>query len=316
MSRPPAKPLEAELLDWFADRFGNDPRLRIPLGDDAACLDFADRNSCILATDMLLEGVHFESSPAIAWELVGQKVVGVNLSDMAAMGARPLAVLISIALPRRTTTADIEQLYAGIARMAEEFDLVVAGGDTNVWKGPLVINVAVIGEPIGEESWTRSGGKPGDILAVTGPLGGSRLEKHWCAEPRVPTAVALAESGIDIHAAIDISDGLALDLSRLASASRCGAVLQARSIPVSAAAERVARATSNTSPLDHALADGEDFELLLALPQGELDRANRLAGPAAPLTPIGSLIEEPHLWLEDASGGRTQLVPRGYLHGV
>ncbi len=311
-----SRPLEARLLDWLADRFGHDGRLGVPIGDDAACLAIPGSRQCVLATDMLLAGVHFEPPPESPWDRIGQKALGVNLSDLAAMGARPAAALISLALPHGTSDAEVQSLYRGMQRLADRFDVGIAGGDTNVWSGNLVINVAVVGLPVAQTVWRRSGGRAGDLLVVTGTLGGSLLQKHWCAEPRIPTAVCLAEAGIDVHAAIDVSDGLALDLHRLAQASRCGAVLTEKAIPVSGDARVLSsRCPEGPSPFDRALADGEDFELLLAMSDSEHERASRLPDLPTPLLVVGRLTAEPGLWLEDATGRRRRLPPRGYLHG-
>jgi thiamine-monophosphate kinase len=149
---------------------------------------------------------------------------------------------------------------------------------------------------------------------VTGPLGGSILGKHLDFTPRVREARLLAER-YDIRAAIDISDGLAIDLSRLAAESRCGARLDLRAIPIAAAAIELSQtANDGLSPLDHALSDGEDFELLLAVaPEAA---ANMLDEQplAVEVSAIGECVSEPGLWQRDAGDRVTPLAPRGYLH--
>ena len=307
-------PLEARLLDWLATQFGSDRRLRLPIGDDAAWLDLASETSCVLATDMLMAGVHFEPPPTSPWERIGQKALGVNLSDLAAMAARPVAALVSLAIPRGTSEAEVRRLYDGMVSLADRFDVVISGGDTNVYEGPLVVNVAVVGVPMGETVWTRGGGRPGDRLAVTGALGGSILGKHWCPQPRLETAAALVEAGVPISAAIDVSDGLSLDLARLAQASGCGAVVRAADIPIAPAAKKLALAGKPTA-LEHALTDGEDFELLVALPPGAWQQVEILETLPVRPTVIGELTDEPGLWCEDEHGKRRPLEPRGYWHG-
>ncbi len=309
-----SSPLESRLLDWLASQFGSDRRLRLPIGDDAAWLELTPEASCVLATDMLMAGVHFEPPPASPWERIGQKALGVNLSDLAAMAARPVAALVSLALPRGTSEADVRRLYDGMVSLADRFDLVIAGGDTNVYQGPLVVNVAVVGVPMGETVWTRGGGRPGDRLAVTGALGGSILGKHWCPEPRLEVAKALVESAVPITAAIDISDGLSLDLARLAQASGCGALVRSADIPIAPAARKLAQAGKSTA-LEHALTDGEDFELLIAFPSAAWRKVEALETLPVPLTVIGELTGEPGLWCEDERGKRRPLEPRGYWHG-
>src|SRR5262249_21538661 len=153
-------------------------------------------------------------------------------------------------------------LYRGLRHVADAFDTVIVGGDTNSWGGPLVISVTLLGEATERGPVRRAGAKPGDWLLVTGPLGGSILGKHLDFTPRVREALQLHQFA-DLHAMIDISDGLAADVDHLCSESRCGAVLRAEAIPISEAARSI---HDGRSPLDHALSDGEDFELVFALP--------------------------------------------------
>src|SRR5262249_22444807 len=146
----------------------------------------------------------------------------------------------------------------GLREVADQFDTAIVGGDTNSWDGPLVINVAVLGEPGPGGGIRRSGAKEGDWLLVTGPLGGSIQGKHLDFTPRVREALALAGCA-KLRAMIDISDGLAADVAKLCTESGCGAVLRAEAIPVSEAARQM---SDGRTPLEHALGDGEDFELV------------------------------------------------------
>ncbi len=309
----PVGRLETDWIDWLTRRASRST-LPVPLGDDAAVTQELSGRQMVFATDLLAEGVHFERSlPSERLSLVGQKSVGVNLSDLAAMGARAAACLVAVAIPADWDIARLRALYDGIDSICNRFEVELIGGDTNVWHGGLVVSTTAIGHVAPGAAWRRDGGRPGDLLVVTGPLGGSRRGKHWCAEPRLKEAARIGELA-SVHAAIDISDGLSLDLWRLAKASRCGASLSADAIPVSKAAVEAARRGSGKTALEHALADGEDFELLLALPPDAAKRLQEDDLLGTSIDVIGRLESEPGLWLETGEG-RRPLVPQGYVHG-
>src|SRR5581483_2766578 len=154
---------------------------------------------------------------------VGRKAMAVNLSDIAAMGGRPVAAVVSLGLPRGSDTGTVaEELYQGLREAADAFDTAIAGGDTNSWAGGLVISVTLLGEPGPQGPILRSGARPGDWLIVTGALGGSILGKHLDFTPRVRQGLALQEHAT-LHAMIDVSDGLAADVHHLCEESACGA---------------------------------------------------------------------------------------------
>ena len=229
-------------------------------GDDAALLDWSGGANCIATTDMLLEGSCFilaEAGP----RRVGRKAMAVNLSDIAAMAGRPIAALVSVGLPRHGGRALAEELYQGMREVADAFDTAIVGGDTNSWDGPLVVNVTLLGEATPRGVVRRNGARPGDWLMVTGPLGGSILGKHLDFTPRVREALQLHEAA-PLHAMIDVSDGLAADVNHICEESGCGAVLFAEAIPITDAARAM---NDGRSPLEHALGDGEDFELAFAV---------------------------------------------------
>jgi thiamine-monophosphate kinase len=282
-------------------------------GDDAALLALANDKACVVTTDMLMDGVDFQLAQHDA-RRVGRKSLAVNLSDLAAMAARPVGAVISLALPRSGGEALALQLYEGLIPLAEEFDIAIAGGDTNSWDGPFVISVMAIGELVPGKEWRRSGAKPGDDILVTGSFGGSILGKHFDFTPRVREALLLAER-YDIHAAMDVSDGLSLDLSRLCEASGCGAMLDLSQIPISDAAhELAAQRQDGQSPLDHALSDGEDFELILAITPAVASKLLAAQPLGVPLTCIGHFVKEPGLWEQTGGGSLQPLAPRGYEH--
>ncbi len=203
-------------------------------------------------------------------------------------------------------------------RSHTEFDVAIAGGDTNSWNGPLVISITAFGTLTSRGPLLRSQGKPGDAILVTGDFGGSILGKHLDFTPRVREALRLNER-YELHAAMDVSDGLSLDLSRPCRSSRCGAELFLDRIPIAAAAAALAisrrAALPQDAALDHALSDGEDFELILTTTAAESEKLLRDQPlGAVRLTEIGRLVPDRGLFAVDAQGRRTPLTPRGYEH--
>lgn len=307
--------LELELVDWLRQFLPKNSIVRLGLGDDAAVVEAAS-GSVIVTTDMVTDGVDFLLDQ-IDSKSVGHKALGVNLSDLAAMAARPLAAFVSLVLPQDGSKSQSAfelacDLYRGMMPLAEEHNVALAGGDTNSWAGPLAISITVLGEQTPRGPLTRSGAEVTDRLLVTGSLGGSILGRHLHVQPRVADALLLRER-FDLHAGIDISDGLALDASRLAAASGCGVALDLVNLPISVDAFKASEA-SGRSPEEHALGDGEDFELLLAVPAGVAEEILELQPCSVPLTCIGEFVSEPGLWRRTASGERDVLPPYGYLH--
>jgi thiamine-monophosphate kinase len=299
---------EFEYIDWLRRRTPTDPRVLLGPGDDAAALQLRPDVPCLVTTDMLVDGVCFNLAEA-GPQAVGRKAMAVNLSDIAAMAGRPVAAVVSAALPRQGGRNLAEKLYLGLREMADEFQTAIVGGDTNSWDGPLVISVTVLGEATGAGPVCRSGAKAGDWLLVTGPLGGSIRGKHLTFSPRVREAMRLHEI-THLHAMIDISDGLAADVNHLCIESGCGAVLWPDRIPISEDARVMA---DDKSPLDHALTDGEDFELVFAVSEDEgrrLLESQPILGIT--LAHIGEFVGQ-GLWIEH-EGNRRPLEPHGYEH--
>lgn len=305
--------METEFLDWLRNRLPPHPCLRLGIGDDAAVLDLGSRHDCVVTVDLLTEGVDFllaETSLA----RVGRKALAVNLSDIAAMAARPLAAVVALALPRAAALDTAIGVYQGLLPLAERYQMAIAGGDTNTWDGPLAIAITVIGQITERGVLRRNGARPGDAIVVSGSFGGSILVKHFDFEPRVNEALVLHER-YELHAGMDVSDGLSLDLSRLAAASGCGAVLDMEKIPIAAAAHELSRLRNDgISPLERALSDGEDFELLLAVPRNEAERMMVDESFGVELTIVGEFTSEPGLWQRGSGRKRVPLPPRGYLH--
>lgn len=304
---------ELDFIQQLRQQFAVRAPVTTGIGDDGAVLSNADGSQTVVVTDMLLDGVHFDLSgtePA----LVGRKAIAVNLSDLAAMGCRPTAAFVSIAVSDVAKSGPfLRELYRGIDGLAEQYEFTVAGGDTNSWDGPFAINVCLTGVPFAERAVLRSGARPGDVLVVTGALGGSlQSGRHLSFEPRLPVAKALVQQS-KVHAMMDISDGLAIDLHRMMESSGTGAVLQADSIPVHA---DVPAEHDAARRLEAAVSDGEDFELLIAMPQEAIEVAQQAlaAAGAAPLIVIGQVTSESACRLVSSDGEVQSLPTLGWQH--
>jgi len=296
-------PGEFDLIHRIRHGFATPPHVRLGPGDDCAIL--SPRNSdTLITTDMLTEGVDFILAKC-GPRAVGRKAMAVNLSDIAAMAGIPTAALVSVVLPRGTDIAD--ELMAGLGELAEEFGVPIVGGDTNSWNGGLVINVVVLGEPNPYcGSILRSGAKIGDRIFVTGPCGGSILGRHLNPKPRIREAVELARQ-FRLHSMIDISDGLGADLGHILEESGVGAVLDADALPIHPDAVELAKQSGRT-PLEHALNDGEDFELIFTAPASESAgiAASGLAFEIGEITVAGYMLQR--------EGRREPFVPNGWQH--
>lgn len=295
-------------IDWIRRSVAAHTRVPIGIGDDAASIQLADRRACLITTDMLLEGVHFTSDAAPL--RVGRKAMNVNLSDIAAMAGRPIAAVVAVAFPSHWSDDAAEQLQRGLHDAAQAFDVAIVGGDTNRSPNGLVVAVTVLGETTERGAVCRSGARSGDWIVVTGPLGGSLLGHHLDFTPRVREALHIHRR-FDVHAMIDVSDGLAADLGHVARESNRGARLFAAQVPVSSAAQQ---RSDGVSPLDHALHDGEDFELILTLDPADANRLLAEGTPGADLRHIGVICDEPGLTIEYSDGRIAALEPRGYDH--
>ncbi len=299
---------EFAFIDWLRRRTPSATRVLIGPGDDTAALAWPTAAPCLVTTDMLLEGSCFlldEAGP----RRVGRKAMAVNLSDIAAMAGVPVAAVVSVGLPRKGGRILAEELYLGLREAADAFDTAVVGGDTNSWDGPLVISVTVFGEATPRGPVRRNGAKAGDWLLATGAFGGSILGKHLDFTPRVREALALHQAA-DLHAMIDVSDGLAADVDKLCVESRCGAVLRAETIPIDPAARQM---KDDKTPLQHALGDGEDFELVFAVaPEDGRRLLATQPVPGITLAHVGECVAD-GLWLEE-HGQRRPLPPTGYVH--
>jgi thiamine-monophosphate kinase len=295
---------EVALIRRFSRRLGGQtPSVRVGIGDDAAVLRGSKETEWLLASDMLVEGVHFmrQATPA-KW--IGWKALACNVSDIAAMGGLPYASVVSLGLPPRTPLAFVEGVYDGLARCARRFGVSIVGGDT-VRAPVVVIDVAILGTVKRPHLTLRSGARAGDRLFVTGHLGGSLSSgRHATFVPRLSQAQWLVRH-LRVHAMIDLSDGLASDLWQVARASRVTLQVREADIPVSRAAKTIR----------HALMDGEDFELLFAVPSRMARRVPKRLG-GVPVTEIGIVTRQDRCGVEliQRDGRRRPLVPQGFKH--
>ena len=301
-------PGEFEFINWVKGRQGASGFVLVPPGDDLAVLRWGGGDLLLVGVDQVLDGVHFDSA-VHAPRQIGRKVMNRNLSDCAAMACLPAAAVATVAAPRGVGVDYLKEMFLGLREAADPFDCPVVGGDTGSWDGRLAVTVTILGRSAGIPPVTRGGAKPGDLIYVTGPLGGSILGRHMTFEPRVRLARQFAESSA-VTAMIDLSDGLSRDLGHVCRASGVGAVVEAERVPVHEDAVEMRR--DGRTPLDHALHDGEDYELLLTV---SLSAGRMLqAGEGAHL--IGRVTSDPGVWLTRAGGAREPLVPEGWEHAL
>lgn len=305
--------MELDFVAWLKKRLPTSQHLRLGVGDDAAVLDWASPE-LVVTTDVLIDGVHFLSEEHDL-RRIGYKALAVNLSDLAAMGAKPVGAVVGLVLPSSGTASATPKEIAvevmeGMLPLAEKFDCPIVGGDTNMSQGPLTIAITAFGQPTEAGLLRRDGAKPGDAIMVTGELGGSILGKHLDFTPLVDQAIDLVSTGL-IHAAMDLTDGLGIDLARMCEASNVGAIVDQSAIPFSQAAKKASEA-SGKQPWQHALSDGEDFELLFTLDQENLDR---IPFPMEyKCTQVGVITSELGLQLREPTGNPIPLKPLGYEH--
>lgn len=292
----------------------------LDLLDDAGLLLPPPGRELVLAADAMVETVHF--LPGDPPETIGAKLLRVNLSDLAAMGATPLAYLLTLAAPRSTPDPWFAAFAAGLAADQAHFGLTLLGGDTTSTPGPLTLSLTILGHVAPGAAIRRTGAQPGDEIWVTGTIGdgalglaalrgtlpdpgGTLARRYRLPEPRL----GIARSGL-VHACIDVSDGLIQDLGHLCRAAGLGAEIEASAVPLSPAARAAGPAC-----LEARLTGGDDYELLMAVaPEHAPMLAAHAAQLATPLTRIGRFIPGESVRVSDAEGQPMRLARTGWSH--
>ncbi|MBO36038.1 MAG: thiamine-phosphate kinase [Verrucomicrobiales bacterium] len=291
---------ETDLITKLTTDLPTDSSIDVGPGDDCAVIN-VDGKNVLLKTDAVVEGVHFTADTPP--EKIGRKAIARPLSDIAAMGGRPSHAVVTVGLPEDFDETRLKTIYRGAGEMGEQNGTYIVGGE--ITRNPvLLISVSLIGHVETDRVLTRKGSRDGDAVFVTGELGGSIAGKHLDFDPRLAEARWLAEQ-FEIHAMIDLSDGLATDLRYLLG-DNLGAELLTPAIPISRAAKERARDNpAGKSALLAALTDGEDYELLFTLPSKQAVSLHddwKTAFPELPLHCIGKITSQPGLHLRDDKG--------------
>lgn len=322
---------ELALIERIASRTTTRPGTTLGIGDDAAILDLG--GSAVVTHDMLVAGVHFRLSTTSPEDL-GWKAVAVNLSDLAAMGVVPVALVVGLALPAGSEASGLaDALTGGIEAAAAHHGVTVAGGD--VTSSPaLVIGITAIGRPLEEAPPVRrTGALPGDLLCVTGSLGASwaglvlledpdllpglpdrdaLVAAHRRPTPRIAAGQALARGGA--RAMLDVSDGLVIDAGRLARASGAGCRIALGRIPLAPGVAEVAEALGR-DPWEAAATAGEGYELLAAVPPARVETLR--AALDLPFSVVGEVVAgEQRVDLHDEAGNPVTTASPGWEHDV
>ena len=297
-------------------------------GDDAAVVEPQRRTLDVLTTDAQVEGVHFDHR-FMPPDAIGHRALAVNLSDLAAMGARPRVALLSLVLPGALDVSVVDGLMDGMLRVADAHRVAIVGGNISRSPGPMMIDVTAVGSIGRRRVLTRRGARPGDIVYVTGTIGdaaagleslragadvqvGPTEQRFLYPEARVRAGMLLA-SNRAATACMDLSDGLADGVRQIAEASGVGIAIDAERLPVTEDVRRW-HETHGRRPLDAALAGGDDYELLFTVRpthQGRLRAVKRLLG-TLPLTRIGVVTRDRAIIVTYADGVRE--LPPGFEH--
>ena len=305
------------------------PSLVIGPGDDAAVM-VPERGALqVLTTDAVVEGIHFDRRFSSLAD-VGYRALAVNASDIAAMGGTSSVALLSFMLPGSTTAEEVDALLDGILEMATDGRIAVAGGNITRSPGPLMVDVTVIGSVRPRRVLTRSGGRGGEALYLTGSIGAATagleilqahqtapefddcVRRHRRPEPRLRIGAILGRTRA-ASCCMDLSDGLGDAVHQLAEASGTGAVIDAKALPVHPAAQAWFQ-RHGKDPVEAAIAGGDDYELLFAAPKksgGRLRGVQRHAR-GIPITRIGELTETPDVILR--RDDRDSPLPKGFSH--
>jgi len=322
---------EFELIARLTKSLPTNDNVVCGCGDDCAVLDFGSPDKLILfKTDAVVEGIHFTNE--MPPEKIGRKALARCLSDIAAMAGTPSAALVTIALAKNFDADFVAKIYDGMGALAKSYGVAIVGGEITTNPERILISIALLGTVARGKQILRSGAKIGDAIFVTGELGGSLSEKHLEFEPRITEAQWLA-SHFQIHALMDLSDGLAGDLRHILNASKVGADILKSAVPISRdaklggarlrRAENLVRARETVAPPNvlkppfaAALTDGEDFELLFTVASKDAVKlldAWKKKFPKLKLSCIGKIVAGNEITIRDKSGSH-KLTAHGYVH--
>jgi thiamine-monophosphate kinase len=303
------------------------------IGDDCAVFGPYSGRVLLFTTDMLVEDIHFLKAKITPYQL-GWKTIAVNLSDIAAMGGRPLFLLISLAIPAEMNIELIQDFYKGMKDICEHYEVNILGGDTVASPDKLVISVSLIGDAKENEVLYRSGARPGDSIYVTGNIGDSSaglkilkneisppksiashfIKLHNEPKPLIKTGRIIAASRL-ASAMIDLSDGLLSDLGHICKESGVGAMLFKKKIPISSELKLLASRVK-LNPIDLAFSGGEDYLLLLTVPKAKIKDFEILYKNkgSSPLYLIGEIREEKGVRMVNDDGSIEEISIRGFNH--
>lgn len=302
---------EDDITSWFGRQRQLSPAdIPIGIGDDMAQVALGGGASVLITTDMLLDGTHFDLRTATLRQ-VGYKSMAASLSDCAAMATVPLVAVVAVALPPGFSPERLQELHAGVVHAADKYRCPLVGGDITSWRGEgrFAVCVSMLSRPGDKPPVRRNGARVGDALCVTGSLGGSGRRKHLEFEPRVYEALKIVRIA-EVHAMMDLSDGLSTDLNRICTQSGVGALVEVSSLPVSEDAKVQA------DPVAAALNDGEDFELLFTLSPDQWDCLRRQWDDAVPIARVGTITDTRRMEIRMPDGRLVGLTPGGYEHLV
>lgn len=304
--------MEQAFLKFLADQKNMLPPGVLGIGDDAAVLSWPAEQRLVVCSDLISDETDFHLADVTPAQ-IGRKALAINLSDIAAMACEPTGALLTLLLPKGAQSLPLAQgIYEGASRLAQEVGCAILGGDTNTWPGKLAVSVTLLGRCPLERPLLRSGAQPGDVICVTGSLGGSILGHHLEFQPRISEAIRLHRD-FGLTAGMDLSDGISIDLPRLCEQSGVGAQIDVRSLPISDAANQLSQ-TSGKPAWWHALNDGEDFELLFTLPPQQWQRLEAQWTEKVPVTKIGTVLPTPQVTMLDLAGQERLLLPEGFSH--
>ena len=300
---------EDNITSWFASQSNVDSqRFPIGIGDDMAQIRAGADGTLLITTDMLLDGVHFDLS-VCTLEEASYKAMAASLSDCAAMATVPVCAVCAVALPTDFGTDELKRIHAGVTEAGRMFDCELIGGDITKWHDSaesFAMNITMLSKPSGyHPPVRRSGAKVGDIICVTGPLGGSIHGKHLHFTPRVKEALALTQAA-KINAMMDITDGLSVDLNRICTQSKVGALLVDEKLPVSEAARKT------DDPYMCVFCDGEDFELLFTVSPEEFEKIKDF--PGVTVLPVGTITDTGKLQRLLGDGRIADIEATGFDH--